>query len=173
MDHILTKCLIPEQNLIWKLAEALWKGKGYSWPEVRNIGSVLRCSLADFKSGDEERDPGANRLYRILVSESAHLIWRLRCTRVIELGWDEESWPSPFDIAGRWKAMVERRFTLDCAMTNPKWESDALDRDLVLSTWRGLLVDEASLPDDWLSSPTGGLVGIRFPEWAEVGWDPP
>lgn len=47
IDHLLSECEAPGQSQIWALAESLWRKKG-------NVA----------------------RLYRILVSESAHLIWR-------------------------------------------------------------------------------------------------
>jgi hypothetical protein len=38
--------------------------------------------------------------------------------------------------------------------------AQAVKRQLILDTWSGLLMDEDSLPDDWINTP-GVLVGIR------------
>jgi hypothetical protein len=102
---------------------------------------------------------GANRLYRILVSESTFLIWKLRCTRIIELGENEMLWPSKQEIHNRWIHVINRRLALDQAMTNTRYGKKALDKSLVLRTWSGVLKDEASLPEDWIRQP-GVLVGI-------------
>lgn len=151
MEHILTNCDIPGQSLIWELAKNLWSNKNHPWPEIRNLGSIIRCGLAEFKTNEDKPDAGANRFYRILVSESAFLIWKLRCNRVIVLGSDENIWPSADIIKKKWRSALERRLTLDKAMTSKRFGNKALKRSLVIDTWKGTLQNESSLPDDWLN----------------------
>jgi hypothetical protein len=93
------------------------------------------------------------------VSESAFLIWKLRCTRIIELGENEVLWPSKQEIHNWWIHAISRHLALDQAMTNTRYGKKALNKFLVLHTWSGVLKDEASLPEDWIRQP-GVLVGI-------------
>lgn len=53
---------------------------------------------------------------------------------------------------------------MDCRMTNKKFGDKALKPQQVTNTWKGILHNEDDLPDDWLRTPTGVLVGIGFPE---------
>ncbi|KAJ7351636.1 hypothetical protein DFH08DRAFT_694381 [Mycena albidolilacea] len=87
LDHILTECEAPGREILWNLAKRLWEMKGYQWPEI-SLGRVLACGFTEVEDANGKRDRGADRLYRILVSETAHLIWKLCCTRVIERGSD-------------------------------------------------------------------------------------
>lgn len=173
MTHVLTECDIPGREHVWRLAKSLWLKKNDTWPEIKNLGSITRCGLADFRKNDNTPDTGANRLYRILISEAAHLIWRLRCTRVIELGSDEETWPTLTVIERRWRHLIKQRFAMDCRMTNKKFGDKALKPQQVTNTWKGILHNEDDLPDDWLRTPTGVLVGIGFPEQVLDSDDPP
>jgi ribonuclease HI len=159
MSHILTECPIPGQKEIWDLTRRLWEKKHNVWPETRNLGAIVGSGLANFQDSEGHCKPGANRLYKILMSESAHLIWKLRCTRVVELGDDNETWPSKQEIHNRWVHAMNRRLTLDIAMTNKHYGDKALNKYIVLQTWSGVLKDEASLPEDW-TRQTGVLVGI-------------
>ncbi|KAJ7210332.1 hypothetical protein GGX14DRAFT_394564 [Mycena pura] len=83
LDHILVRCESPGRELVWKPSG--WKEK-MSGPRCRSVPycQPLGCGLAELKFRDDRRkvDPGARRLYRILMSESAYLIWRLRNERV-------------------------------------------------------------------------------------------
>ncbi|KAJ7933230.1 hypothetical protein B0H13DRAFT_1457660, partial [Mycena leptocephala] len=77
-------------------------------------------------------DRGTTRFYRILISESAHLIWRLKNERVIN-GKDP---PAPAEIKNRWVYGLNVRLTIDCLMTNKaKYGKKALKKGLVLRTW--------------------------------------
>lgn len=159
MTHILTECSIPGQKEIWRLARSLWLAKHPVWPKIRNFGMITGCGLTDFKNEKRECKEGANRLYRILISESAHLIWRLRCERTITLGDNVEDWPSKQEIHNKWVHTINRRLALDQAMTSNCYETIALKKDLVTQTWCGTLRNEESLPDNWIKRP-GVLVGI-------------
>jgi len=79
MEHILTECDVPGQGLIWNLTKALWLKKQGSWPNRLNMGNIIGCSLIEVKSQDGEHQTGAERLYRIIMSEAAYLIWKIRC----------------------------------------------------------------------------------------------
>ncbi|KAJ7161041.1 hypothetical protein C8R46DRAFT_905409, partial [Mycena filopes] len=97
---------------------------------------------------------GTTRLYRILISESAYLIWLLRNERVIN-----GKTLHPDEIRNRWKHRLDIR-TFDCLMTNKaKYKSKAIKKSLVLATWTKIIQDEDRLPPDW-TRETGVLVGI-------------
>jgi ribonuclease HI len=68
----------------------------------------MACGL--IKRGDK----GTTRLFRIIVSESAHLIWRLRNERVIQ----EKNPASVQEIQNRWRKAINNRLALDCMLTN-------------------------------------------------------
>lgn len=82
LEHILIECQAPERELVWDLAKELFSKKGLRWPELR-FGTILGCGHSNFKDSEGRRRTGANRLYKILISESAHFIWALRCERRI------------------------------------------------------------------------------------------
>ena len=98
-------------------------------------------------------------MYRILISESTHLIWKLRCKRISE-DKPEEDWPQETEIHNRWLATMNARLTLDRAITNTKYGKKAIKQKIVLDTWTKLLKNERDLPKNWLKT-TGVLVGIN------------
>jgi hypothetical protein len=159
MEHILTECEAPGQNEVWALAKTLWLKKHNSWPQILNVGSIVGCGLANFKASSGKYKPGTNRLYRILLSESAYLIWKIRCERVLERP-DCEHWHSSIEIQNRWLHTMNRRLEHDCAMTGQQYGKKALKKEIVLQTWSGTLRDEQSLPENWIKKP-GVLVGIE------------
>jgi hypothetical protein len=130
--------------------------------------------MAKFHNEKNQRKFGAERLYRILMTESAHLIWRIRCERVLERS-DRDQWHTAKEISNRWQSALNKRLALDQAMTSRKYGSKAIKAKTVLHTWSGILQNEQSLPDDWIGFP-GVLVGIGPPEWAwweQHGPEPP
>jgi hypothetical protein len=92
MEHILTTCQEPARQVIWQLARRYWPHKDPQWPDI-NIGIIQGCGI-DLTSRNDDRPPdvenhqrpgnkGKTRLMQILISESAHQIWAIRCERVI------------------------------------------------------------------------------------------
>jgi hypothetical protein len=150
MERILTKCEVPGQDEIWELASELWELKtGEELPKP-TTGQIMSCAAI------KRQDAGATRLYRILISESARLIWRLRCERVIRM----KDPASQREIHNRWLRAINNRLGLDCAMTNGvKYGKKAIKKSVVLKTWRKVLNNEDRLPKDW-TWETGVLVGI-------------
>lgn len=171
MTHILMECDIPGQKEVWDLAKQLWLKKHSYWPDVKSIDNIIGCSLMRFTTRNNRWDPGTSRLYRIIISESAHLIWKLRCNRVVGTDNSPEQWSSQQEIENKWLSAINRRLTLDRAMTKSCYGSKALQDNTVLDTWSGTLYQEESLPNNWLRK-SGVLVGIIPPErpWRQ---DPP
>lgn len=155
LDHILFQCRAPGSSVIWKAARDLWRKRRQEWP-VGTVADVVASTLATFKNG-ETLQSGDNRLFGILVTESAFLIWRLRNKRVCD-EIPEDKWPESTEIRNAWLYAINRRLRLDVILTHAKWGEKALKRKTVIQTWRGLLQDESNLPKDWTQS-SGVLVG--------------
>jgi hypothetical protein len=149
MQHILTQWGIPGQKEIWDLASEMWRMK--TGEDLRpTLGEIMVCAAK--KKGDT----GTTRLYRILVSESAHLIWRLRNERVI----NQKDPASHREIHNRWLKQINNRLALDCAMTDErKYDKKAIKVSLVKRTWRKVLKDERHLSRHW-PREVGVLVGV-------------
>ncbi|KAF8836785.1 hypothetical protein BDN67DRAFT_910461, partial [Paxillus ammoniavirescens] len=93
--HILTDCSSIERlgSTIWNATAGIWPQQYGVWPDI-SLGTMLGCGsliLPPAPHNDRHHPPatrtartqGASRLLRILISEAAHLIWVLRCERVI------------------------------------------------------------------------------------------
>lgn len=148
-EHILTKCDAPGESQIWELASELWTKK--TGEELKPaMGEIMACGAM------HKSDQGTTRLYRILVAESAYLIWCLRNERVIQ----EQGAASIQEIKNRWCKIVNDRLLFDCLLTNKdRYGRKALEKSLVLSTWRKTLKNEDRLLGDW-TKETGVSVGV-------------
>ena len=155
MEHILTACEAPGQTQIWSLAEELWEKKSSRWIKP-GFGEILACGLTQLTNEENKVLKGDSRLYRIIVSESTYLIWALRNNRVI----NDKGHPSPAEIRNRWISSINSHLSLDCLLSNPKYEQKALNKGLVRQTWREVLMDKDNLPEDWTKG-AGVLVSIR------------
>ncbi|KAJ7101781.1 hypothetical protein C8R44DRAFT_641334 [Mycena epipterygia] len=149
MEHILTQCNEPGQKEVWDLASELWRMK---------TGKNLRPTIGQIMAGGVTNcgTPGETRLYKIIITESAHLIWRIRNERVIQ-----QNGPAPLaKIQNRWLKTINNRLAVDCAMTNDlKYGKKALKESLVKMTWKKTLKDERTLGRNWPRT-VGVLVGI-------------
>lgn len=162
MTHILMECDAPGQKEVWVLAREIWKAKHLPWPRVNSLGVITGCGMSKFLSKTGKHKLGAERFYRILMTESAYLIWKIRCERVLERS-NRDQWHSAQEIKNRWHDVMNKRLTLDQAMTNRRYETKAIAVKLVLGTWSGALQNESSLPENWINH-SGVLVGIGPPE---------
>jgi hypothetical protein len=157
MEHVLAKCEVLGQAQIWGLAKQLWMMKGVEmeWIEP-TFGNILASPSVVCRSQNADSvGEGNTRLYWILMTESAHLIWKIRCERVIR---NEEI--TPTEVHNKWINMMNQRHAMDCRMASKKYEKKAVPKKLLLGTWKGTLLGENRLPADW-SGESGVLVGIR------------
>lgn len=92
------------------------------------------------------------------MTESAHLIWKLRNERVIQEDGEQHS---QAEVTNRWYKAINNRLHLDCRATNTrKYGHKGTKLNVVKKTWTKLLHQESSLPEDWYKGG-GVLVGIR------------
>jgi len=159
MEHILTECTAPGRTQVWTLANELWKRRSNT-PIPEDYGALLGCCLSDFKTSDGKPDEGLNRLFRILVSESMYVIWKIRCERTITWGNDPSKSHSPHEIHNKWLQAINTRLRMDSVQTNKKiFKDKALLAKTVLKTWEGCLKDNLHETRNWCGK-TGVLVGI-------------
>ena len=158
MEHILTKCKASARHTAWNTANEIWK-KRYKTALPSSLGDILGCGLAKF-SKNGRPDKGKNRLYRILMSDTAYLVWRLRNERRIRD--DNVDTTTPSSIRNRLINATNKRLTIDRLLTNKKrFGKKALCEKLVKATWKHCLQNEEALPENW-PSLRGVLVGISL-----------
>ncbi|EJD51389.1 hypothetical protein AURDEDRAFT_18969, partial [Auricularia subglabra TFB-10046 SS5] len=124
-------------------------------------GLIWGCALAEPRGIFGERDSGVERAYRIVVSESAFLAWKIRCEKCIEHSEDQDWMPAAAEIKRRWFSIINTRIAHDRLLTNKRrYGQRAYSMDAVLETWEDLLVIEGAreLTADILRKP-GVLVG--------------
>jgi hypothetical protein len=112
LDHILTECAHPATRLIWNLVKQKWPDDEHNWPKIHQ-GHILGCgSIQPNPDNDNEvttgKKCGIARLKRILLSESAYLIWTLRCERTIE----GTTYPRR-TITAKWLNQMTTRLNID------------------------------------------------------------
>jgi len=161
MEHILTSCTSRPRTLAWELANDVWSHRSKE-PLPTRPGDILGCGLANFTK-DNKPDRGKNRLYRIIMSETAYLIWKMRNERRIGREDAEDREVTDSEVRNRWIHAINRRLTIDRALTNKmRFGRHTLNGKLVKQTWFCCLKNEEELPDDW-PRRRGVLVGISTP----------
>ena len=155
LEHILVECEDPSTNLIWTLTKRLWPADTIPWPDLC-LGLLLGCGNICLPSPDDQPyQKGPSRLLRILLSESAHLIWVLRCERTIQ-----GTTHSPSAVEMRWKNKLNQRIATDRFLAS-FYERGNFTRSLVYHTWTpALLRDYPDLDPDWVVRDEV-LVGIN------------
>ena len=154
MDHILTRCREQSTHLIWSLARNLWPHRNTPWPMI-DLGTILGCGSitlhAENRPGHaRERNEssilkGPTRLLQIILSESAYLIWVLRCERAIQGKIHSET-----EIRERWLHEINERLTTDKIMAT-KIKRDNGFTTLVVKTWEQALQKQRGLPLNWIN----------------------
>lgn len=126
------------------------------------IGEILGITAITLNDEEGQRDQPRTHLLHILVTECAHLIWRLRCKRVIQHNNNPQRWPTTKAIANHLKLRLNHRLRMDCILTSTsKFDKKAIDKDLVMDTWNRILEKDENRRGDWTTKP-GVLVGSRF-----------
>ena len=159
MEHILTECDAPGREQIWTLANELWNKRSQTAIPT-SYGTLLGCCLSNFKKQNGKSDKGLNRLFRIIVSESMYMIWKIRCERTIMWDNDPTKTHSAYEIHNKWLQAINTRLKMDSVQTNTKiFKKKTLDPKTVLRTWKNCLKDNLHETRNWCGK-TGVLVGI-------------
>jgi len=165
MSHILIHCRSRPTHLIWKLAREAWPHANIPWPET-DLGTILGCGCLSVSQAiaNQRQIPdqnpksaylrGASRLLKILISESAFLIWALRCERVIQ-----EKNHNNQEIRLRWLHVINLRLTED-KIAASKIKRNKGFTILVSNTWEKVLSKENDVPNNWITMREV-LVGSR------------
>jgi hypothetical protein len=159
LDHILIECAHPATRLIWNLVKQKWPDDEHNWPKIHQ-GHILGCgSIQPNPDNDNEvttgKKCGIARLKRILLSESAYLIWTLRCERTIE----GTTYPQR-TITAKWLNQMTTRLNIDRRLALSKKKKPNITSK-VKHTWTPILDHPNSLPADWHKN-LEVLVGITL-----------
>ncbi|KAG1799825.1 RnaseH-domain-containing protein [Suillus plorans] len=166
MEHILLECNNNARTTIWSLAKEMWPESFGAWPHI-GIGTILGCGNISARpptpNDDEQTNPesrpftkGALRLLRILISESAYLIWILRCDRTIN-----GASPTAQAITKRWTTTINKRLQID-RITAKKIDRTPSFEKLVTATWKKVITSDKPIPKNWATA-LEVLVGIKPP----------
>ncbi|KAK1223247.1 hypothetical protein PQX77_013874 [Marasmius sp. AFHP31] len=163
LEHILVLCSRPWVKLIWNVAHSIWLIAFGPWPDI-SFGTILGCGLMSFKDSEGSNLPEARRLFKIIVTECAHLIWKMRCETVI----GEKSIPSRQEIYNRVVAAINaclKRDLLDAK--RKKLPMRYASRNLISQTWQHVIIipsleegDAMGQEESWMDN-TGVLVGVE------------
>ncbi|KAF6764378.1 hypothetical protein DFP72DRAFT_1130049, partial [Ephemerocybe angulata] len=135
MEHILFECRTSGQETVWKLAEEAWAATGLPWPEI-TIGTVMGAGLVEIRNENGRVNKGRTRLFKIILSEAAYLIWVLRCEWRIGREQRVHEMHTVTEICARWHLLLNRRIKVDWAITNKtSYGNKALQKSLVMNTW--------------------------------------
>ena len=157
MDHILIHCWATPRQIIWQLTEALWPHAHIPWPKI-TLSTLLGSGTIAPPDNNPQKDQGdrnsrtqiarargACRLLQILLSKGTHLIWVLRCERVIK---DTNHW-HPEEIHTHWLRAINLHLTKDkLYATKIKCNKDTYQ--LVRNTWQPVLQQIRNLPNNWV-----------------------
>ena len=153
MEHILTKCEHPTTRKIWSLARDIWPFNNIPWPDL-NLGVILGCGCITLQSSRRRQAPnrgkrkilqGPTRLLQILLSESAYLIWVMRCERVIQ------GLQHPIsEVERKWLRAINERLTMDKITATRIKRNDGFTKSVV-NTWEQLLTENRELPINWIN----------------------
>jgi ribonuclease HI len=165
MEHILTECSTLSRRTVWNLAQQLWPHAPELWPNI-NLGTILGIGCLSIPRRQEAgnnngqilhptpKERATIRLLQIILSEAAHLIWVIRCERVIHgTNLDEQG------INKRWYRVINERLTTD-RITAHKIRRDTKTTKLAKHTWKHLLERNGTLPENWFQNREV-LVGSR------------
>ncbi|KAG2053126.1 hypothetical protein BDR06DRAFT_982913 [Suillus hirtellus] len=149
MEHILINCRDPTKKTIWELTKRLWLEKYGPWP-VPHIGLILDIN-------NNKPTTGASHLLKILISESAHLIWTMRHDRIINSNTHTET-----TTKSRWYNTINKRLQLDRVITS-KTKRNTKSANSVKTTWSDVIdVDPQHPQHNWMTN-LEVLVGIGLP----------
>ncbi|KAI0754830.1 hypothetical protein C8Q80DRAFT_1095068 [Daedaleopsis nitida] len=162
LEHILVHCAAPGQREVWRLVAAAAAKKGLPALPV-SFGTVLGSPMITLQFKEGRDTPIADAFYRSVVPMSAHLIWKLRCERVIDMGDDRWRTQGSEVVCRKWWSALERRSVLEVGAARRGGTKSKLAR--VQAVWHGILESRPPLGQ----SATGFLVGRPVTALSGVG----
>lgn len=151
MEHILTECSAPGQKIIWNMVKYALACAGHGNLQI-SFGAIVGAQCVTLKTSDGSAKKGASRLARILIGEAAHMIWCLRCERVIQ--WDDPGKQHHDNkIRAKFWTAVNRRMLADRDLVWTRSKGRKPKRKVVEDTWRPILEGAENLPRDWVDAP--------------------
>ncbi len=108
-------CDAPGQREIWGLAQQIWRQKTKTDLTIMK-GIIMSCGVRPPSSHRSQTKQGTERFHQILISESTHLIWKMRNDRVI----NDKPHHTTRGIEQRWIHALNHRMKLDCILSNRK-----------------------------------------------------
>src|SRR5260221_9939887 len=82
MQHIVFNCEANQCNIIWNATQAICSKKNIVTPDL-DIMTIMALPLINIRSETRQACPRATHLLRIVISECAFLVWKLRCERLL------------------------------------------------------------------------------------------
>ena len=159
IEHILFHCQAYGQQAVWEHARSLWEKKDLVWQPVC-LESLLSAGIPTEVMPNTHAKQAHARLWRILVTESAHLIWRMRCERVIGHEGEARWRHTEKAVTTQWLRVMNDRMRQDITRTNPRFGRMALSTEVVEETWRNLVPPPARASGNWIEKIDRVLVGI-------------
>ncbi len=156
MTHIILECDAVGQRTIWELLKKVWMLTETVWHEPC-WGTTLGAACAVFKTADGTRKTATEQLWCILATEALHLIWKMRCERIIQ---NKGKQFSEREVTNRFYATMDSRLNLDRRTAARAKGKRALKPQDVERIWRPVLANRFDLPPRWVSNG-GVLVGIE------------
>ncbi len=156
MSHILYECDAAGQQTVWRLLKDVWILTGAEWHEP-SWGTIFGAACAIFKTAEGSRKTANEQLWCILCTESAHLIWKLRCERVIQ---NDGAAFTEQEITNRFYAALDSRLCLDRRTAAQARSKRAMNPGMVERIWKPIIEGGDELPPKWVVNG-GVLVGIR------------
>ncbi|EJD51084.1 hypothetical protein AURDEDRAFT_57515 [Auricularia subglabra TFB-10046 SS5] len=135
LEHILLDCPQSGQQDVWVLVDDFLAKMGLQVDVT--YGLILGCASVRVRDRFTDRILRLERIFKIVVSESAFLIWKIRCEARMEHGGDPE-WHLPKDaIAERWWKVIRRRKHQDIASVDKvRYGKKAKPKGEIYETWR-------------------------------------
>ncbi|TFK81387.1 hypothetical protein K466DRAFT_633672 [Polyporus arcularius HHB13444] len=156
MSHIILECKATGQETIWTILKDLWALTKHNWVSP-TWGMTFGAACTVFKSREGTRSSATESLWTILCTESLHLVWKLRCERVIQ---NEGSDFMVQEVTNRFYACINSRLDLDRRTTALARGTKALKPADAERIWRPVLDNYDALPPNWVVDG-GVLVGIK------------
>ncbi len=159
IEHVLVECDAIATQEIRRLTKAVIKKRTGRDTDL-TLGEMLGAAAVTYKGrvADETQAGALDRFFRIVVTESVYLVWKIRCERAIDRRETPERWHSKREAREKWYYTLNKRLALDRTLTSGRFGRKAVSAEMVTKTWEGVLNVERNEQEHWLKLK-GVLVG--------------